>query len=173
LNGAWRIPVFEGRRNWLGAALGGWQLSGVVKLSHGTPFTVIDTGIGDITWDGFSESRPVILDPSILGTSVRDPDASAQGLASAFRRALPGDYEQLVGRNTFYGDGVRNVDLGLIKSFYLPTNDRLLIRGEVYNVFNTIRWSFPNNDFANPIFGRITSQFNTARSVQIQARYIF
>jgi Carboxypeptidase regulatory-like domain/TonB dependent receptor len=173
LNGAWRIPVFEGRRDWLGAALGGWQLSGVVKLSHGTPFTVIDTGIGDITWDGFSESRPVILDPSILGTSVRDPDASAQGLASAFRRALPGDYEQLVGRNTFYGDGVRNVDLGLTKSFYLPTNDRLLIRGEVYNVFNTIRWSFPNNDFANPIFGRITSQFNTARSVQIQARYIF
>jgi hypothetical protein len=65
------------------------------------------------------------------------------------------------------------MDAGLTKNFFLPNEDRIMFRMEVYNVFNRRQWAFPNNDFASATFGRITSQFNLARSVQLQARYIF
>jgi outer membrane receptor protein involved in Fe transport len=173
-NGSWQLPIFTGRRDWVGQALGGWQLSAVVKLSHGTPFTVVDTAGGDINWDGFNENRPVILDPSILGRTIGDIGTAEEDLPrTAFARATPDDYNRLVGRNTFYGDGVRNMDAALTKSVYLPDESRLLLRVEVYNVFNRRQWSFPNTDFASTTFGRITSQFNGPRQVQLQVRYIF
>ena len=173
-NGAWQLPIFRDRRDWVGMAFGGWQLSGVVKLSHGTPFTVIDSGGGDINWDGFSENRPVILDPSILGRTIGDIATAEQDLPrSAFARATPADYNRLVGRNTFYGDGVRNVDAGLTKNVFLPNNTRLMFRVEAYNLFNRRQWSFPSNDLNSTTFGRITTQFNAARQIQMQVRYIF
>jgi hypothetical protein len=173
-NGSWQLPIFRDRRDLVARALGGWQLSAVVKLAHGTPFTVIDSAGGDIDWDGFSENRPVILDPSILGRTIGNISTSEADLPrSAFARATPDDYDELVGRNTFYADGVKNVDAGLTKNVYLPNADRVIFRVEVYNVFNRRQWSFPNADIASTTFGRITSQFNGPRSVQVQARYIF
>jgi Carboxypeptidase regulatory-like domain/TonB-dependent Receptor Plug Domain len=173
-NGTWRLPVFRNRTDLVGDVLGGWQVSAVVKISHGTPFTVIDTAGGDINWDGFREDRPVILDPSILGRTVSGVGTSQQQLpASAFRRATPDDYDKLVGRNTFYADGVRNVDLGFMKSFGMPMEDRVMLRLSVFNLFNRRQWSFPTADFASANFGRITTQFNGSRTLQLEARYIF
>src|SRR5215203_5590041 len=92
---------------------------------------------------------------------------------SAFQRATPEDFADLVGRNTFYADGIRNMDAGLTKNVSLPGNDRVMLRVELYNVFNRRQWAFPTNDIASSTFGRITSQFNTARAVQVHVRYIF
>jgi hypothetical protein len=175
-NGTWRLPIFRDRKDLVGSVLGGWQLSAIVKIAHGTPFTVIDTGGGDLNFDAFSENRPVILDPSILGTDVDDIGTSLQDLPrSAFRRgtATEEDYRQLVGRNTFFKDGVRNVDLGLVKSFAMPMDSRLMLRLNVFNALNRREWAFPNTDFASASFGAITSQFNAPRTLQIEARYIF
>ena len=62
------------------------MVSGVVKLISGTPFTVTATGV-DLEFDGFAEARPVLLDPSVLGTHVDHRDTSQQTLPrSAFRR---------------------------------------------------------------------------------------
>jgi outer membrane receptor protein involved in Fe transport len=177
-NGTWKLPFLSGRTDWVGDVFGGWQVSAVVKVSHGTPFTVIDTGGVDLNWDGFTEARPVIVDPSILGRTVGDPTTSENDLPrSAFRRATPApgddDYHELVGRNTFYADGVKNVDLGFMKSFGMPMNDRLMLRLNVFNLFNRRQWNFPSNDFASATFGRITTQFNSPRTLQLEARYIF
>jgi hypothetical protein len=174
-NGTWRIPLFRGRTDWVGDILGGWDLSAIIKLAHGTPFTVIDTGGGDINWDGFSENRPVILDPSILGRTIDDQvnSQTEQLPRDAFQRATPNDYERLVGRNTFYADGVRNVDASLTKYFGVFSDHRLMLRLTAFNLFNRRQWAFPNPDFASTNFGRITSQFNSPRTLQVEARYIF
>ncbi len=173
-NGTWRLPVFRNRTDWVGDVLGGWQVSAIVRLAHGTPFTVIDTGGGDINWDGFREDRPVILDASILGRTIDDSVNSQQQLPrDAFQRATPGDESRLVGRNTFFGDGVRNVDTSFTKSFGMPMGDRLMLRLSVFNLFNRRQWSFPEPDLASVNFGRITTQFNGPRTLQVEARYIF
>lgn len=116
----------------------------------------------------------MILDASILGRTIGDLPTATQDLPrAAFQRATPDDVDRLVGPNTFYLDGVKNVDLGFMKSFGLPTDDRLMLRLSVFNLLNRRQWSFPSNDFASTTFGAITQQFNSARALQVEARDIF
>ena len=121
LNGTYRLPFFKDGKGLLGHAFGGWQFSGVVKLAKGTPFTVITTGV-DLNFDGFAESRPVLLNPAVLGAAVNNPATSQQVLpATAFRTLSTSDSTgNLVGRNTFFMDGVKNVDFGAQRSFACP-----------------------------------------------------
>ena len=90
--GTYRLPFFRGEKGWAGQALGGWQFSTVVKLSKGTPFTVITTAL-DLDLDAFAESRPVLLDPSLIGNrNVNHPLYSRAALpASAFRSLTTAD----------------------------------------------------------------------------------
>lgn len=174
-NGSYLLPFFKDRTDFLGAVLGGWRLSTTVKLAHGTPFTVIDTGVGDINFDGYSENRPVIVDGSIEGRTIDDPDDSLDRLPrGAFRRATPSDSEEdLVGRNSFYGDGVKNVDIALSKSFRLPWEHELIFRVDVFNLFNDVQYAFPTTDLASANFGLILSTLNTPRTIQAGLRYAF
>ena len=48
---------------------------GLLKLAKGTPFTVTTTAL-DLNFDGFTETRPVLLDTSILGETIDDPATS-------------------------------------------------------------------------------------------------
>lgn len=181
LNGTWLMPFFRDQSTLTGTLLGGWQLAGVLRLVHGTPFTMVDTGAGDLNWDGFSDGRPVILDPSLLGKTLNDFDeANITAVVfptTAFRRATPDDYGvDQVGRNTFYLTPLYSVDLALYKYFDLKAfgaPGRVMLRVEAFNAFNYVKWSFPTNDFASANFGRITAQANTPRQIQVGLRYIF
>jgi hypothetical protein len=177
INGSYRLPFFADRRDVAGLLLGGWQLSGVLKLVSGSPFTVTDANGRDLDFNGFIEGlRPVLLDPSILYSSVDKQSTSTQALPlSAFRSAQYGDTD-LVGRNTFYGDGTETVDLGLYKTVSLPNNQRVMVRLEMFNAFNHVQFAFPARAISAPeTFGRITGTSNTygPRVVQIAARYLF
>jgi outer membrane receptor protein involved in Fe transport len=178
LNGSYRLPFFNGRRDLLGQVLGGWQLSGVVKLASGTPFTITDTSAArpDLTFDGFAESRPVIVDRSILDTSVDHPDVSRQQLPrSAFRSTAFGDsVGDIVPRNSFFADGTNNVDLALAKIFEMPwSGHSLWVRVEAFNAFNQVQFGFPVTDIANANFGAIvgTATAYSPRVLQLVLRY--
>ena len=167
-----------GERGILGQALGGWNFSTVVKLSKGTPFTVISPS-QDLDFDGFAEARPVLLDPSILGAEVNHPSTSQASLpASAFRALTIADIGKkltLVGRNTFFGDGVKNVDFAIYKSFLLPwENHKFTLRADFFNAFNHVQYAFPVSlDVTNVNFGRITGTATqyAPRNIQLSLRY--
>ncbi|HYC93931.1 MAG TPA: carboxypeptidase regulatory-like domain-containing protein [Thermoanaerobaculia bacterium] len=159
MTGSYLLPFFRDRSDALGQILGGWQLSTVVRLSSGTPFTIIDSGAVDIDFDGVANQRPIAVDPSRRGGfHVNDPNTSQQELpVSAFRRATPeDDISDLMGRNTFYTDSREQVDLGLFKNFGVLGNT-VVLRLDVFNIFDRVTWGVPVNDFANVNFGRITS----------------
>ena len=91
-----------------------------------------------------------------------------------------------IGRNTFFGSGIRNWDLGLYKHFHgIRDGHRIQFRGEFYNVLNTPKFGLPVRSTMNASFGRITSTYNsfnfvgasrpddTARMVQFSVRYVF
>jgi hypothetical protein len=175
LNATWLMPLFKGRTDWVGDLLGGWQLSGVVRIAHGTPFTIIDTRAGDINFDGFGDNRPVLLDSSINGRDVSDRDTSVQQLPrEAFRLATYGDYDKIIGRNTVYGDGQQNVDVSLMKTFKLPKG-RLQVRLDAFNAFNHPWFAFPSADLAATTFGQITGLAASygPRTIQGAFRYSF
>ena len=180
-NGTWLMPFWSGRDDLAGTLLGGWQVSATIKLASGTPFTVTQTGI-DLNFDGFAEGRPILLDPSILNTSVDDPSLTPDGVQrstlqlplSAFRLTTINDgYDNIVPRNAFYGDGTDNVDLGLFKNFRIRTYN-LSLRIETYNLFNTVQYGFPSLSVSTPTtFGQLTALHSLyiPRTVQIAIRF--
>jgi hypothetical protein len=176
LNGTYIAPFLKDRTDWLGSLLGGWQISGTLKLASGTPFTVTQPTL-DLNFDGFSEGRPVLLDPSVLGVHVDNPDTSTQVLpVAAFRQTIITDtIDMLVGRNTFYGDGLVNVDLGIYKAFRVGRSKSLDLRVQVFNLMNYVQYGFPTTDISNANFGRIlgTSGGYIPRTVQINVRFRF
>ncbi len=173
--GTYRLPFFDGDKGFLGQAFGGWQFSAVGKFAKGTPFTVTTTAL-DLNFDGFSESRPVLLDPSILGNSVNNPATSRDALPRAAFRALTSaeTTASLVGRNTFFLDGTKTVDFGLTKIFSMPwEGHKLTVRADMFNVFNHVQYGFPSSSIANTNFGAITSvaTLYAPRNVQVSLRY--
>jgi len=172
LNGSYRLPFFAERGGFVGQAFGGWMLSGVVRVISGTPFTVTSTGV-DLNFDGFAESRPVLVDPSVIGARIDSPETSLP--REAFRPVTFGDtIDDLVPRNAFYADGVRNVDLALSKIFRMPwNNDDLAVRIEGFNVFNQVQFGFPTTDINSVSFGRVNTAATSysPRVVQLVVRY--
>jgi hypothetical protein len=179
LFGTYRIPFLDKRKDVVGQIFGGWQISTVFKWAHGTPFTVI-TGIGtlDLNFDNFNESRPVLLDSSLLGRTIGNPNTSVTLLpASAFRQATLADLDCcILGRNTFYIDGVKNFDFALSKKFLMPFEGHSLsFRADLFNAFNWVQFGFPNTDYKNAGFGKIngTATQYAPRNVQFSLRYVF
>ena len=90
-----------------------------------------------------------------------------------------------LGRNVFFGSGMKFWDLGLFKSFRVTEGHKLTFRAELYNVTNTPRFGFPTRDLQSAVFGRITTTYNpqnfvgasrqddTQRVVQLALRYTF
>jgi len=173
--GTYRLPFFSSDKGWLGQAFGGWQFSAVGKFAKGTPFTVTTTAL-DLNFDGFSESRPVILDPSILGNGVNHPATSRDALPrAAFRALTSADFNTpILGRNTFFLDGIKNVDLGMTKIFRMPwEGHQLTLRADMFNAFNHVQYGFPSSVITNTNFGAITGVATQylPRNIQVSLRY--
>lgn len=175
--GSYQVPFFKNDRGILGQVAGGWQVSGVFRWAHGTPFTVSGTGT-DLNLDSFVESRPVILDPSIIGRSIDNPATSREMLpASAFRQATVADFGCcILGRNTFYLDGLKTVDLSFTKRFPMPwERHNLTLRADLFNALNHVQWGFPNVTYTSPTFGTLSATAGSyaPRNIQVSLKYMF
>jgi hypothetical protein len=177
LFGTYRLPWLDKRKDFIGQMFGGWQISTVFKWVHGTPFTVTGATV-DLDLDNFAEARPVLIDQSLLGRTYGNPNSSVANLpASAFRAPTLADLDCcIVGRNTFYADGVKNVDLAISKKFLMPFEGHSLsVRADLFNAFNHVQFGFPNSTFTSAGFGQITglaTQY-VPRNVQFSLRYAF
>lgn len=172
--GSYRIPFFRNRKDLLGLVLGGWQIAPVLRYASGTPFTVSDSIGSDIDFDGFTENRPVLVDRSVEGRTIDNPNNSRSRLpGSAFRRATPADsIDDLVGRNSFRSDNTETIDLGLYKNFDV-LGDVFTLRFEAYNLLNEVMFGIPVTDINSANFGVIngTSATYAPRTYQVGLRY--
>jgi hypothetical protein len=164
---SYQIPWFTSSPKVLRRAFSGWTVSGVVLLKSGTPFTVGTgsdaPGYGNV--DGISGDRPNLLDPSILGRTIGDPDTSRERLPrSAFAYLRPGERAGNLGRYTFRRGGIYNVNASLSRSFTLPREARLVFRIESINFLNTPQFAEPGFNMADPNFGAITNTLNEGRN---------
>ncbi|HEX6101139.1 MAG TPA: carboxypeptidase regulatory-like domain-containing protein [Thermoanaerobaculia bacterium] len=175
--GSYLLPFFRERQGFLGALLGGWQFSTVIRLSSGTPFTITDTGAVDIDFDGVSNQRPIAVDPEYAGGwHVNNPNNSQQEMPlSAFRRATPDDdFSDLIGRNTYFTDGREQIDVGVSKNIR-AVGSTLVLRFDVFNVTDRVTWGVPVTDIANANFGRIiaTHPDYIPRTFQVGLRFLY
>lgn len=174
LYGAYKLPFFANRKDLLGQVLGGWQIAPAFRYATGTPFTVTSS-TADLDLDGFSEGRPVLLDPSVLYQTIDNPNTSKSKLpASAFRNPVFGDtIDMLVPRNAFRISDTKSLDLGIYKSFGLPYGDALVVRLEGFNILNRAQFGFPGTNINLTSFGILSTQLNTSRVLQMGVRYLY
>jgi hypothetical protein len=88
---------------------------------------------------------------------------------------VPGQ-EGNLGRNTFDGPGLANVNLNVQKSFHIPwfvsEGAQVQLRGEIFNLFNRVNLVNPISDLSDPLFGESTDQ-NLPRQVNLGVRIQF
>lgn len=164
-----RTPKFN---RVVSAVANGWNLSAVVLVKTGIPFNITTgsdgPGFGNV--DGNGGDRPILLDTSILGRTIADPDTSRHLLPrTAFRFIKPEEIASLaergtLGRNVFRKGPIRNVNAQLSRSWAFKHDLRLTFRAESVNLFNTPQFAEPGAELANPNFGAITNTLNDGRT---------
>lgn len=203
LNYSYTLPWFKKSRGLTQIALGGWTLTGNLTFASGKPFAV--TAGYDLNADGVTNDRPVLLDQSLYHRSVDNGRIDPQSGVQISKLQLPiagfyptfqtpqaqrpfdpgGSGKDSIGRNIFFGEGIKNLDLGIYKAFAVREGRRLLFRAEMYSAANTPRFSFPSASVLSQNFGAISSTYNpfnfvgasrndTAnRIIQLALRYTF
>ena len=153
--------------------LGGWRMSTIAILQSGQPFTVFTSRSfklgGDFNADGFNFDVPNT--PSFGNSISASRSDYIRGLFKASDFPLPPlGTEGNLGRNTFFGPGLANVNTEFAKVVRIPwfaaEGASLEIRADVFNLFNRVNLTQSVSDLASPLFGRSTSQ-NLTRSTQL------
>ena len=175
LQGTWNTGRASG--HWLGRLYHNWDLTSVFLLKSGTPFTVDagsdGPGFGNV--DGSSGDRPMVVDPSVLGRTIGNPDTSVRLLPrSAFRfiRA-PMEMRGSLGRNTFRKGKIANLNASLGRTWTLPGDWNMTIRAEAINLSNTPQFAEPGLNLTAPNFGQITNTLNDGRTFRFLLRLGF
>jgi hypothetical protein len=188
-NADWVADLPFGRGRWVGrnsnraldAVIGGWQLSGLLRLTSGFPFNVTNGYQWPTDWDlsgnGYL-TGPVKTgvyhnssDPSVVNVFATGSSAQA-----SFHEPFPGEAGQ---RNVLRGPGYFSLDAGLGKRWKMPWSEgqSVQLRWEVFNVFNAVRFDplsiNATLDFSGSTFGQYTRLSTNPRVMQFALRYEF
>jgi hypothetical protein len=168
----------------LNALIGGWQLTGLFRMTSGFPVNVGNVFGFPTNWEltgnasltgavDTGNGHHAIIDGN--GNSQISIFANGANALSSFSAALPGFSGA---RNQIRGEGYRGLDLGLAKRWTMPWSDgqSLQFRWEVYNVTNTPIFNVQTANiqmYQGPTFGNYTSLLNQPRVMQFALRYEF
>ena len=166
------------REGTLHAMLGGWQMSTIAIFQGGLPFSVYTTApypTGDYNADGFNYDYP---DTPSFGNSLSTSRSDfIHGIFPAAAFPVPGAGKQgNLGRNTFNGPGLANINASFSKNWPLPrfTHEGASIQlgADIFNLLNRVNLFNPNTNLSNPLFGYSTGQ-DTPRAVQFVVKFSF
>lgn len=171
LSAVYAIPGI-GKAGFLQAATKDWQLSSVLQLQTGFPFTI--SVFGDTanagTLLGENPIRANVTGQPLYGPGTHT--ASAWFNPAAFA-APPAFAFGNVGRNSIYGPGLATLDLALAREFNMTERARFQFRAEFFNALNHTNLGTPNRFVNTPQFGTITEATTPGREVQLSARISF
>ena len=156
--------------------LGGWQLSTILQVKSGRPFSVT-TGV-DNALTGQANQRPNLVAASGYAAS---PSIAAWLIPGAFdTKSIAGGTYGNLGANAFFGPGVLQIDNSLTRNFKLREKHTLQFRAEFFNVINTLNPANPVATLNSGNFGQITADINGAggsggdpRIIQLALKYSF
>jgi hypothetical protein len=159
--------------------LQGWAISGITRVSSGFPVTMSIEG--DNSLQG---SQPNGV--NLKSLDLPDVTPGSLNLNSDTRNGLPYFNTALFGPNAlgtpgnasrrfFYGPGMLNFDLALLKNFRLSESKALQFRLETFNTFNHTQFFGPaaiNGDHDSDLFGRAVKTA-PPRLMQVALKFTF
>lgn len=186
----YELPIGKGKRfgkNLSGltnALFGGFQVSGTTIYQTGAPLTITNSvgfaGNGGLAGVNNSQIRPNRVE-GIDPMAGNFGDLVRQGLSvfnpSAFAPADVANFQFGNSARTYNNirrDNYKNVDLSIIKNIaFREGKERLQLRGEFLNAFNTVVFGTPVLTFGSTTFGTVTTQGNRPRIIQLVGRFTF
>ncbi len=180
----WDLPFFRGAglRHTL---LGGWQYSGIMGISTGTPFSVTNPtdSAGVAAGVGSGSRADLVGDPNTGFARVPSPGTGPlwyNPAAFAVPTALTFGNS---GRNLLRNPRRTNFDMALFKHFAIKESLAFEFRAEAYNVFNHTEWGSiagdggsaggaGNNSLGAGQFLYITTVHNP-RILQLALKFLF
>jgi hypothetical protein len=185
MSGIWNIDYFHGSNRIVKEVFNGWQISPIAYFHSGGAFT-ITTG-SNKSFDSTNNQRP----DSVTGISPNVAHGcrvctNGSELNEWFNQAAfmpngpgvaggigPGGADGNVSRNSQYGPGFRDIDMGLFHTTKFEHGVEFQLRGEATNIFNMVSLSNPTGSYASANFGKITSAAGTQRVLQVGGRLTF
>jgi hypothetical protein len=187
----YELPVGPGKRfldnsSLLTKIIGGWQLSGILRYQSGQTLGVSATQTnpsysGGATAEGIGGSTaiPQTADivpgvPMKLETKDFNPRTDRYLNPAAFVQPTAAFGSSMPTIDGLRGFAFYNEDLALAKTFQMQGRSTLQLRLEMFNAFNRVQFGNPSTNIGNQeTFGRITSQANSPRNMQIALRITF
>ena len=150
-----------------------WEMSGIVTLQSGRPFSIRSSGDRSAGAAGASEFGDLIGNLTLTGGN-RGQQIAEYFDKTAVAQAGPGTYGTL-GRNILRGPNFKNADLSISRVFPLKLREsaRLMFRAEFFNAFNRVNLGLPNSTIGNNTFARITSTDGGPRILQFSLKAEF
>ena len=71
------------------------------------------------------------------------------------------------------GPRATNFDISLFKNMKINERLRAQLRAEAFNVFNHPQFGIPTTGITSNAFGRISSQQNSPRDIQLALKFLF
>ena len=153
--------------------LSGWQLSTILALQSGRPFTprlsADNSNTGNVGGSGvYPHDRPNLL----KNPELSNPTPEKFFDTSAF--AVPQRYTfGSSGRNVVIGPSYASVDMSLLKDVIkIGDQGRIQVRAEVFNVLNHANFQLPQSFIDQPAFGSVLGAY-AARQIQLAMRLNF
>jgi Carboxypeptidase regulatory-like domain len=192
MSGIWSLDYFHGENKIVKEAVNGWQIAPTVYLRSGGPIS-ISSG-PDNNDDSTNANRPdyvpggpsPVLDPhrcrvcstnSVVNewfnNSTTTPSFMQNGPGVAGGIG-PGGADGNVGRNSLFGPGFKDIDMGIYRNISFEHGVVFQLRGEATNLFNLVSLANPTSTtLNNSKFGVITSAAGTQRVLQVGGRLTF
>jgi hypothetical protein len=120
----------------------GWELSSLISLHTGQPFTVFSSS--DTTGTGEGEQRADVIGNPFAGVSHAFNKAGVTWVnPAAFTNPADGTFGDSP-RNGYYGPGFADVDFSVVKNTKVTERVNVQFRIELFNLFNRINLAPPS-----------------------------
>jgi hypothetical protein len=188
LNLTYDLPFFKSEKGLTGRLLGGWQVNSIFQAQSGTPCSVVYNSdyagvgeVGNMNCSGNGQYWVMNGTPSIIGGFAGSKGGGAKWFTTTnasgqalFTAPPAGTFNLQPGiRDSIYGPGLIDWNLGLFKSFRINERTGFEFRAEAYDVDNHPNLSGPNLNPTSSQFGEITSKTTLSRNLQLSLRYYF
>ncbi len=163
LSAVWTLPLGQH------PALKDWKLASVMQFQSGRPFSVFRPEQGLLRL-GFQRLDFVPgANPDSVAQRAANPEDGWFDTTQLRAANAAGNTP----RNFLRGPAQRRVDLSIAKKVVLGGRVQAELRWEIFNLFNTVNFALPENNFDSVDFGAITTTVGGPRVSQFGLRLVF
>jgi hypothetical protein len=178
-NYIYEVPWFNKRHDFVSLVLGGWELSGIVTIQSGLPFTLTTNfdaaGLGNVSALVAGNRPNLLCDPNLHA-----PHTLQQWFDTSCVQANPPSaitaVANVVGnsaRGVINGPPTQRIDFSIFKNFRFGDGDtRLQMRAEFFNIFNHTNFRGVQGSTTASTFGQVIV-VRDSRTIQFGTKLLF